>query len=117
VTQQNAALVEEAAAAAESLQEQAQSLAEAVAIFKLSQSAPAASWDGKAERRGPERPTNVARIPSKAPEHKVPGHKAPAHKPAVKAPEHRPAAAAAPAPKRAAKAAAGGGAEDEWKEF
>ncbi|MEB2661624.1 methyl-accepting chemotaxis protein, partial [Bordetella parapertussis] len=35
VTQQNAALVEEAAAAAGSLQEQAQRLAEAVAVFKI----------------------------------------------------------------------------------
>jgi methyl-accepting chemotaxis protein len=35
VTQQNAALVEQAAAAAESLQEQASSLAEAVSVFKL----------------------------------------------------------------------------------
>ena len=35
VTQQNAALVEEAAAAAGSLQEQAANLAEAVSIFKL----------------------------------------------------------------------------------
>jgi methyl-accepting chemotaxis protein-1 (serine sensor receptor) len=37
VTQQNAALVEEAAAAAGSLQEQAQRLAEAVAVFKLNE--------------------------------------------------------------------------------
>jgi methyl-accepting chemotaxis protein len=36
MTQQNAALVEESAAAADSLREQAQRLAEAVAIFKLS---------------------------------------------------------------------------------
>jgi uncharacterized phage infection (PIP) family protein YhgE len=35
VTQQNAALVEEAAAAAESLQDQAGKLAEAVSVFKL----------------------------------------------------------------------------------
>jgi hypothetical protein len=35
VTQQNAALVEEAAAATESMQEQARSLAEAVSVFKL----------------------------------------------------------------------------------
>jgi len=35
VTQQNAALVEEAAAAAESLEEQAHSLAQAVAVFKI----------------------------------------------------------------------------------
>jgi methyl-accepting chemotaxis protein len=42
VTQQNAALVEEAAAASESMQEQAGRLAEAVAVFKLEQgSAPA----------------------------------------------------------------------------
>jgi methyl-accepting chemotaxis protein-1 (serine sensor receptor) len=35
VTQQNAALVEEAAAAAEALEHQAASLADAVSIFKL----------------------------------------------------------------------------------
>ena len=40
VTQQNAALVEEAAAAADSLQQQAQSLTEAVSIFKLQDGAP-----------------------------------------------------------------------------
>ena len=39
VTQQNAALVEEAAAAAGSLQEQASALAEVVSIFKLGQQA------------------------------------------------------------------------------
>jgi len=37
VTQQNAALVEEAAAAAESLQEQAQSLVRSVAVFRLAE--------------------------------------------------------------------------------
>jgi methyl-accepting chemotaxis protein len=35
VTQQNAALVEEAAAAAESLEEQAETLAQTVSLFKL----------------------------------------------------------------------------------
>ena len=35
VTQQNAALVEESAAAAESLKQQAQQLVSAVAVFKL----------------------------------------------------------------------------------
>jgi hypothetical protein len=39
VVQQNAALVEEAAAAAESLQDQAAKLAEAVSVFKLEGSA------------------------------------------------------------------------------
>ncbi|WP_198314665.1 methyl-accepting chemotaxis protein [Chitinibacter sp. GC72] len=40
VTQQNAALVEEAAAAAESLQEQAKALSAAVSVFKLSEATP-----------------------------------------------------------------------------
>jgi len=43
VTQQNAALVEESAAAADSLKQQAQALVTAVAVFKLGQGgAPAA---------------------------------------------------------------------------
>jgi methyl-accepting chemotaxis protein len=49
VTQQNAALVEEAAAAAESLEEQAQLLSQAVAVFKVGEVRPAVSamtvWD------------------------------------------------------------------------
>jgi methyl-accepting chemotaxis protein len=40
MTQQNAALVEEAAAAAESLQDQAASLVQSVSVFKLSHAAP-----------------------------------------------------------------------------
>ena len=43
VTQQNAALVEEAAAAAESLEEQAQNLARSVAVFKMDNSGSRAS--------------------------------------------------------------------------
>ncbi|HEY0065380.1 MAG TPA: methyl-accepting chemotaxis protein [Telluria sp.] len=43
VTQQNAALVEEAAAAAESLQDQAAQLAKAVSVFKLGEQQPAAA--------------------------------------------------------------------------
>src|SRR6185503_13692027 len=39
VTQQNAALVEEAAASADSMQQQAQALAKAVAVFKVAHSA------------------------------------------------------------------------------
>jgi hypothetical protein len=65
VTQQNAALVEESAAAAESLKQQAQQLVQAVAVFKLSQgcghyAAPAA-LSATAERRSPNRATNVTR--------------------------------------------------------
>ncbi|WP_157272083.1 methyl-accepting chemotaxis protein [Azohydromonas aeria] len=82
-TQQNAALVEESAAAAESLRAQAQQLVQAVAVFRLahegaairpvaavntaaravaaSMGTPAtAGWDG-AERRGPDRARNVMR--------------------------------------------------------
>ena len=53
VTQQNAALVEEAAAAAESLEEQARSLMDAVSVFRLAEgqsSAPPSS------RQSPVRP-------------------------------------------------------------
>ncbi len=46
VTQQNAALVEESAAAAASLKEQAQQLVQAVAVFKLGQ-----HGEGKGGRR------------------------------------------------------------------
>jgi methyl-accepting chemotaxis protein len=53
VTQQNAALVEEAAAATESMQEQALNLAQAVSVFKLDagQHAPAAPAVQAAQRR------------------------------------------------------------------
>jgi len=72
-TQQNAALVEQSAAAAESLKVQAQQLVQAVAVFKLSAPAGphgvapeaprAAAVAGypAVERRGPARATNVAR--------------------------------------------------------
>jgi len=75
VTQQNAALVEESAAAAESLKGQARQLVRAVAVFKLSsQSAHAASAQVAApstngsvvDRRGPNRARNVVRPAFKA---------------------------------------------------
>jgi methyl-accepting chemotaxis protein len=58
VTQQNAALVEQAAAAAESMEEQARNLAQAVAIFKLTGIA-AGGAPQALERSG--NPANVAR--------------------------------------------------------
>jgi len=69
-TLQNAALVEEAAAADESLEEQAQKLTQAVAIFNLdlagrqvvnivTAAVDSDNWTG-AERRGPNRATYVA---------------------------------------------------------
>ncbi len=48
VTQQNAALVEEAAAAAASLEDQAQRLSDAVAVFRIGQQARAAFGGGRA---------------------------------------------------------------------
>jgi methyl-accepting chemotaxis protein len=102
-TQQNAALVEESAAAAESLKVQARQLVDAVAVFKLSSGeappAPATLPAPKVERRSPERATNVSRIQPKA---------KPA--PAPVAP-----AAPAPAPRAAAAPAATG--TDDWESF
>ena len=79
VTQQNAALVEESAAAAESLRHQAAQLAEIVSVFKIGQGSPAPSARSApahsasapanapvAERRGPGRATNVTRPTFKA---------------------------------------------------
>jgi hypothetical protein len=90
VTQQNAALVEQAAAAAESMQQQAHSLVQAVAIFKLEQRGataesghvsepaepqlgaeaevePSVDAEPRVERRGPNRAKNVARLPKREP--------------------------------------------------
>ena len=65
VTQQNAALVEQAAAAAESMQEQAESLARVVGSFRLEQAAPGMTgMSHAAERRTPNRPANVSRLPA-----------------------------------------------------
>ena len=96
VTQQNAALVEEAAAAAESMQEQ--SLSEAVAVFRIanSGSAPQPGVKAQRERRGPDRAANVTRL------QQSPARKAPAQ--------------SAARPVARAKVAAGG-AQDDWQEF
>jgi len=70
VTQQNSALVEESAAAAESLKVQAKQLVDTVAVFKLDATAPRAVASAPvpaqplptgAERRGPNRATHVTR--------------------------------------------------------
>ncbi|MBP8271882.1 MAG: HAMP domain-containing protein, partial [Sphaerotilus sp.] len=70
VTQQNAALVEESAAAAEGLKQQAHELVQAVALFRLGNAGAAGSvpattgtndaWNG-GERRGEDRARNVTR--------------------------------------------------------
>ncbi len=102
VTQQNAALVEEAAAAAESLEEQAQTLTQAVTAYRLQENSRVvgAGWDGRAERRGPDRAKNVSRLPAKP---------VPKAKPAAKRRDGEAAGARG--------AIAAGGGDGEWAEF
>ena len=109
MTQQNAALVEESAAAAESLKDQAQRLAQVIQIFKLEASAQAAL---PAPVRQASKPQATASLP------------APKAKPALAAPKaaHAPAAApAAPELKRpqptGTPARAAAGAEGDWESF
>jgi methyl-accepting chemotaxis protein len=93
VTQQNAALVEEAAAAAEALEEQAQNLSVSVGTFKVDDKGSAA-----AVRRAP-----------------APAAHAPARKPApaiARSGPHKGTAVAAPKPQ-----AKGADADGEWEEF
>jgi len=61
MTQQNAALVEESAAAAESLNEQALRLGEVVSRFQLGESGPAAAARPVARAAAPQTPGQVAR--------------------------------------------------------
>ena len=93
-TQQNAALVEQASAAATTMREQAQHLADAVGVFKLDQHA-AASVTPFA-RRVPAPKPKLKRVPAPAPA----------------ASFEDPAESAA-----AARKVANGGPEDEWMEF
>ena len=115
MTQQNAALVEEAAAAAQSLQDQASELAHVVSIFKLVEGeqpqvqapshslalAPAAST------AAPVQPKPAARPALKKPATAV-------RKPATTAASATPAPAPAPAKPKKVVATAGA---DEWEEF
>ncbi len=109
VTQQNAALVEQAAAAAESLQEQAEVLTQTVAVFKLDSTVGHAG----AERRGPNRATNVARIAA-APARPVPKGTQ-ATRPNLPA-ATRPKLSDAPS-SGAARPARAANANDAWEEF
>ena len=106
VTQQNAALVEEAAAAAGSLQEQASNLAQVVSVFHVG-----ATGGDSAHARGAQRrsaPVALARAPAAPARPRSPG--------AVPTP--RPAAAARRAPARVANGAPIAAASaDEWEQF
>lgn len=99
MTQQNAALVEQAAAAAESMQEQAALLAEAVAAFKLDDSSRLTQAAVAPQRR--------VQVPSRAP---APPPRTQAHALAPSTP---------PAPKKAPAVlqAAPNGNTDDWEEF
>jgi hypothetical protein len=94
MTQQNAALVEESAAAAESLREQADRMKQAVAVFKV----------GAVSAHGVE----LAAVPVRSAAPKAPNFKGPERRgasdagPAARAAASKPAAAKAPAAKKAA---------------
>ncbi|MBT9507836.1 methyl-accepting chemotaxis protein [Rhodoferax sp.] len=116
-TQQNAALVEEMAAAASSLKSQAQDLVGTVAVFKLS---PAQGSSGL-RRSAPPAQSAAPRVAAPA---AARSSLAPAKKPAIAGKPQALAApaksaappAAKPSPKPAAKAAAAGG-DDDWETF
>ncbi|HEX5390829.1 MAG TPA: methyl-accepting chemotaxis protein [Burkholderiaceae bacterium] len=122
MTQQNAALVEESTAAAESLREQAARLTEVVAGFKLSEGGAAPMAARRAPSPRPPAPAPAPR-PQAAPQRKLSQPKsAPAAKSlgAASPAAAKPAATAAPllarqAPVRAAKAPSGD--EGEWETF
>ncbi|MDR7272313.1 methyl-accepting chemotaxis protein [Pelomonas saccharophila] len=105
MTQQNAALVEESAAAAESLREQSARMAEAISVFRLGGAAPRSA--------APRARAPAVHKPAAAPA-----------KPAVKAAAPRPVAAVAPktapaaAPRPAAAPAPAPAADDgDWETF
>ncbi|HEY8519030.1 MAG TPA: methyl-accepting chemotaxis protein [Gammaproteobacteria bacterium] len=104
MTQQNAALVEQAAAAAASMEEQAKVLAQAVAVFRLRAKAEeraAAARNGTARKRGKRPAANGA--------HAEAGEEARAARPAAEA--------APPVRKLAAVPAVTTTGDDEWTEF
>jgi methyl-accepting chemotaxis protein-1 (serine sensor receptor) len=114
-TQQNAALVEEMAAAAESLKGQANELVQAVSVFKLGDGhgggfatrSNTRSGSGKPYPAGAERRTTTR---SAAPK--------PAAKPAARPAPAKPAAVAAPAaPKLTAAPAPAATSNDDWETF
>ncbi len=120
MTQQNAALVEQSTAAAQSLREQAQQLAQAVSVFKvqggsLPMAAPVTR--SPAAAAPPAARTETApRKAARAPAPKAPARLAPAEGSAAPA---RPAPARPAASKSAAATArvAPAGGEDDWESF
>ncbi|MFZ6844703.1 methyl-accepting chemotaxis protein [Undibacterium sp. RuTC16W] len=107
-TQQNAALVEQAAAAAGSMQDQARQLNQAVSIFKVT----ASDTGSHAGNKAPA----MQAISSPKPASKT--IKKTGAKPAVKSISNKPASTSSSATSAAsAKKATGGASEDDWEEF
>ena len=120
MTQQNAALVEESTAAAQSLREQARQLAEAVSVFKVQGGGVQAA--APVARSTPAPAPVPAAAAARAPAARKPAVRAPAPKasarlaqPAATAPA-RPSKAASPPPAATPRAAPAGG-EDDWESF
>ena len=108
VTQQNAALVEQAAAASQAMRDQAERLAAAVAVFRLEAGTIAAAAPA-AVTPAPAAPARALAAPVK---------RAAAVRPTAPAPAARPAAKPAAATSAAAKSAARAPALDsDWEEF
>jgi methyl-accepting chemotaxis protein len=128
-TQQNAALVEEATAAARSMEDQAQQLAEAVGRFKIAHAAapaaaPAAAAKAPARSAGNAMAapssggTRNMRAASPAPRAAAkPAPAAPVPKAAAAKPAPRPAPAASAPKPAASRGKADNAAEGEWTEF
>jgi methyl-accepting chemotaxis protein len=118
MTQQNAALVEQAAAAFQSLQDQAAELQRVVSIFKLEEGMEAAA----AGETAPAAPATAASAPAARVALPRPAARPQVKKAAVKAeakPAAKPAAGASPATDKSAtsKKMAAAAASDDWEEF
>ncbi|MCH8857015.1 MAG: hypothetical protein IIA03_12430, partial [Proteobacteria bacterium] len=120
MTQQNAALVEESAAAAESLREQSARMAEAISVFRLSGGATRAS---AAKTAAPKAAAPKATAAQPAPRPATAGGATtPAARPAAKAaasasPKAAPAVKPAPAPARAAAPSPAPKDDGDWETF
>ena len=106
-TQQNAALVEESAAAADSLRKQAQELVEAVAVFKLDHM----SQPTRSAMMGSAAPSGARSMPRAV--DKTVRHSTLHPKPVV----HRAPASLGPSSKPAIKMAQPSASEDQWESF
>ena len=110
MTQQNAALVEESAAAASALHEQAQRLAQVVSVFNVGgYTAPAPTAQARRSVPAPMAPRQVQRTAPKQ-------IARPTVKPKLAAPAPKAIAAPKRAPAPVAKSAKAG-ADDEWESF